>query len=217
MLLALQTLGSFDFQGTFADPLWVEPNVTTEHRSHTHSLRRRSHPLLYKTRRSRHTMRCHRHRLQALRRRGSTCFMPCRPLRQDRQHAQEHAAPRYRRLGCVSPYLLRKMPTKERTDPWIRELTLTSLTTEFDHHLARPELIRSLLLALSDEVFGVRYAAVVVLGRVGEINPAATMPAVRKAMICLMTELDYTTSRCVRLTSMSCGNVQRRVAQSTTR
>ncbi|KAJ3221904.1 phosphatidylinositol kinase- protein kinase tor1, partial [Clydaea vesicula] len=80
-------------------------------------------------------------------------------------------------------------------DPNIRFVVLSSLDERFDHHLAQAENVRTLFLALNDEVFSIRELAVVIIGRLTLHNPAYVMPALRKTLIQLLTELEYSTIR----------------------
>jgi len=68
-----------------------------------------------------------------------------------------------------------------------------SLDSRFDRHLARAENVRSLFLALNDEVFAIREAAMTIIGRLTHHNPAYVMPSLRKNLIQLLTELEYST------------------------
>jgi FKBP12-rapamycin complex-associated protein len=77
------------------------------------------------------------------------------------------------------------------SDPDIRREVLDSLDDRFDRHLARAENVRSLFLALNDEVFSVREAAIKIIGRLTHVNPAYVMPSLRKTLIQLLTELEY--------------------------
>ncbi|KAJ5232571.1 hypothetical protein N7468_005527 [Penicillium chermesinum] len=61
-------------------------------------------------------------------------------------------------------------------DPEIRRTVLWSLDAKFDKHLARPENIRCLFLAVNDEVFEVREAAICMIGRLSSVNPAYVFP-----------------------------------------
>ena len=70
---------------------------------------------------------------------------------------------------------------------------LSSLHDRFDKHLAQAENVRSLFIALNDEVFENRVAAVELIGRLAKYNPAYVMPSLRKALIQLLTELEYST------------------------
>lgn len=82
-----------------------------------------------------------------------------------------------------------------RTDPLIREATISHLDTEFDRHLAQAECVRSLFIALNDEVYVIRELAIKVIGRLAHLNPAYVMPSLRKTLIQLLTELEYSTAR----------------------
>lgn len=79
------------------------------------------------------------------------------------------------------------------TDPSIRQTVLSSLHERFDKHLAQAENVRSLFIALNDEVFENRVTAVALIGRLAKHNPAYVMPSLRKALIQLLTELEYST------------------------
>ncbi|KAJ3290058.1 phosphatidylinositol kinase- protein kinase tor1 [Borealophlyctis nickersoniae] len=76
-------------------------------------------------------------------------------------------------------------------DPVIRQTVLSSLDERFDHHLAQAENIRSLFIALNDEVFAIRELAITIIGRLTIHNPAYVLPSLRKTLIQLLTELEY--------------------------
>ncbi|KZZ93990.1 TorA protein [Ascosphaera apis ARSEF 7405] len=79
-------------------------------------------------------------------------------------------------------------------DPDTRTVVLESLTDKFNHHLARPENIRSLFLAVNDEVFAVRKAAITIIGRLSSVNPAYVFPPLRKLLVNLLTSLEFATT-----------------------
>ena len=78
-------------------------------------------------------------------------------------------------------------------DPDIRQTVLSSLDERFDKHLSQAENVRSLFIALNDEVFQNRVTAISLIGRLAMHNPAYVMSSLRKALIQLLTELEYTT------------------------
>jgi FKBP12-rapamycin complex-associated protein len=78
-------------------------------------------------------------------------------------------------------------------NPSIREVVLSRLDERFDQHLAQAENIRSLFLALNDEVFAIRKIAMSILGRLAKHNPAYVIPSLRKTLIQVLTELEYST------------------------
>lgn len=78
-------------------------------------------------------------------------------------------------------------------DPFIRKIVLSNLEERFDRHLAQAENVRSLFIALNDEVFQNRVLAIEIIGRLSKHNPAYVMPPLRKALIQLLTELEYST------------------------
>ncbi|OZJ02458.1 hypothetical protein BZG36_04099 [Bifiguratus adelaidae] len=79
-------------------------------------------------------------------------------------------------------------------DPLIRQAVLGSLGPRFDKHLAQVHNVRSLFMALNDEVFAIRELAIIVIGRLAASNPAYVMPSLRKTLIELLTELEYSNS-----------------------
>ncbi|KPV75332.1 uncharacterized protein RHOBADRAFT_53323, partial [Rhodotorula graminis WP1] len=79
-------------------------------------------------------------------------------------------------------------------DPTIRQDTISNLDAKFDRHLAQAECVRSLFIALNDEVYAIREVAIKIIGRLAGVNPAYVMPSLRKTLIQLLTELEYSTS-----------------------
>ncbi|KAF8978704.1 phosphatidylinositol kinase- protein kinase tor1 [Entomortierella lignicola] len=73
----------------------------------------------------------------------------------------------------------------------IRRTILTSLDERFDRHLAKAENVRSLFIALNDEKFDIRELAIGILGRIKAYNPAYVIPHLRKILIHLLTEIEY--------------------------
>lgn len=73
----------------------------------------------------------------------------------------------------------------------IRRTVLSSLDARFDRHLAKAENVRTLFLALNDEIFGIREAAMTIIGRLTAVNPAYVFPSLRKVLIQLLTEIEY--------------------------
>ncbi|KAK7686283.1 hypothetical protein QCA50_010507 [Cerrena zonata] len=99
-------------------------------------------------------------------------------------------------------------------EPNIRQAVLSSLHERFDKHLAQAENVRSLFVALNDEVFDIRLTAVNLMGRLALHNPAYVMPSLRKTLIQLLTEMEYsivTRSReeCTRLLTALISATQR--------
>ena len=87
---------------------------------------------------------------------------------------------------------------REQSDRWcsdatIRQAVLANLHEQFDKHLAQAENVRFLFIALNDEVFENRETAVGLIGRLALHNPAYVMPSIRKSLIQLLTELEYST------------------------
>ncbi|KAK5135249.1 hypothetical protein LTR08_005499 [Meristemomyces frigidus] len=75
--------------------------------------------------------------------------------------------------------------------PDIRLTVMVSLDARFDRHLAKAENVRTLFLALNDEKFPIREAAMTIIGRLTVVNPAYVFPSLRKVLIQLLTEIEY--------------------------
>jgi FKBP12-rapamycin complex-associated protein len=76
-------------------------------------------------------------------------------------------------------------------DPGIRRTVLAALDERFDRHLAVAENIRTLFFALNDEVFAIREVAIAIIGRLTHVNPAYVVPSLRKVLIQMLTELEF--------------------------
>jgi FKBP12-rapamycin complex-associated protein len=76
-------------------------------------------------------------------------------------------------------------------EPHIRSVVLDALDERFDRHLAKAENIRILFFALNDEVFTIREVAISIIGRLARFNPAYVIPSLRKTLIQMLTELEF--------------------------
>lgn len=76
-------------------------------------------------------------------------------------------------------------------EPNIRRTVLAALDERFDRHLAKAENIRILFFALNDEAFVIREVAVSIIGRLARYNPAYVIPSLRKTLIQMLTELEF--------------------------
>lgn len=76
-------------------------------------------------------------------------------------------------------------------DANVRLQVLKSLDHTFDPQLAQPWFLSSLLITMNDEVFEIRELAVIIIGRLSTLNPAYVMPNLRKTLVQLLTELEY--------------------------
>ncbi|KAI1098365.1 FAT-domain-containing protein [Jackrogersella minutella] len=76
-------------------------------------------------------------------------------------------------------------------DPGIRRTVLKALDERFDPHLAKAENIRTLFFALNDEVFDIREVSISIIGRLSHFNPAYVIPSLRKTLIQMLTELEF--------------------------
>ncbi|KAF4122215.1 serine/threonine-protein kinase mTOR [Geosmithia morbida] len=76
-------------------------------------------------------------------------------------------------------------------DPNIRRTVLAALDERFDRHLAKAENIRVLFFALNDEIFSIREVSISIIGRLARYNPAYVIPSLRKTLIQMLTELEF--------------------------
>ncbi|TPX18728.1 uncharacterized protein E0L32_002585 [Thyridium curvatum] len=76
-------------------------------------------------------------------------------------------------------------------EPSIRRTVLAALDERFDPHLAQAENIRTLFFALNDEYFPIREVSVEIIGRLARYNPAYVIPSLRKTLIQMLTELEF--------------------------
>lgn len=75
----------------------------------------------------------------------------------------------------------------------VRRSMLDSLVAS-DHlrdYLAQPDCLRCLFLSLNDEHFPVRASAIRLVGQLSPLNPAYAMPAMRRHILQLMTDLHH--------------------------
>ncbi|PSN67313.1 ARM repeat-containing protein [Corynespora cassiicola Philippines] len=79
-------------------------------------------------------------------------------------------------------------------DAEIRWEVLMALDARFDRHLGKADNVRTLFLALNDEVFAIREAAMSIIGRLTTVNPAYVFPSLRKVLLQLLTEVNYSNS-----------------------
>jgi phosphatidylinositol kinase/protein kinase (PI-3 family) len=99
----------------------------------------------------------------------------------------------FRYAGFVVSQVLHRLLQVAVTDgeSAIRANVIQSLDSAFDPFLAQAENLRLLFMAIHDEVFEIRTGAIQVIGRIGGRNPAYVLPALRKRLIQLLTELDF--------------------------
>lgn len=66
---------------------------------------------------------------------------------------------------------------------------LKFLDVRFDSHLAQPPNLRSLFIALHDEVFEIRELALNIICRLAARNPAEVLPSLRTSLIHFVKDL----------------------------
>ncbi|XP_076064565.1 serine/threonine-protein kinase Tor isoform X2 [Oratosquilla oratoria] len=161
IVLALHTLGTFDFQGTGQSLMTFIRNVAD------HYLTSENKEI----------------RLEAVK----TCCHLLRPAFVRVNHRTSHA--HTHTIFSIVSKVLWVCVTDMDSD--VRLCVLESLDKSFDSHLAQPENLNALIYALSDEVFEIRELAISILGRLSSINPAYVHPLLRKALLKILDELDY--------------------------
>ncbi|OXA52223.1 Serine/threonine-protein kinase mTOR [Folsomia candida] len=77
------------------------------------------------------------------------------------------------------------------SDPEVRFSVLENLDEIFDSYLSQPENLSALFVALHDEVFEIREIALCTIGRLSLINPAYVLPGLRKVLVQILNELEY--------------------------
>ena len=77
------------------------------------------------------------------------------------------------------------------SDPQVRYSVLASLDDRFDLHLSQAENLDALFLCLNDELFEIRELALCIIGRAGPNNPAYVMPPLRKVLLELLTDIEF--------------------------
>ncbi|XP_071544223.1 serine/threonine-protein kinase mTOR [Panulirus ornatus] len=161
IVLALRTLGSFDFEGTGQSLMQFVRHIADNYLSSEYR----------------------EVRLEGVR----TC---CHLLRPTFSSLGRHASQSQTHIifNIISKVLLVSVTDM---DPDVRLCVLASLDESFDIHLAQPENLNALIYALSDEVFEIREHAISILGRLSAINPAYVHPLLRKALLKILDELDY--------------------------
>ncbi|KAH8170261.1 FAT domain-containing protein [Sarocladium implicatum] len=89
--------------------------------------------------------------------------------------------------------VIEKLLTVGVSDPEanIRQVVLAALDERFDRHLAKAENIRILFFALNDENFAIREVSISIIGRLARYNPAYVIPSLRKTLIQMLTELEF--------------------------
>eukprot|EP00007_Cunea_sp_BSH-02190019_P005820 CAMPEP_0174239676 /NCGR_PEP_ID=MMETSP0417-20130205/15613_1 /TAXON_ID=242541 /ORGANISM="Mayorella sp, Strain BSH-02190019" /LENGTH=2416 /DNA_ID=CAMNT_0015318639 /DNA_START=113 /DNA_END=7359 /DNA_ORIENTATION=+ len=102
-------------------------------------------------------------------------------------------APTTGKYGALVADIVEKLLIMGITDPesQIRSAVLSALDSRYDTHLAQAACLRSLFVALNDEDFRTREIAITIIGRLAIRNPAYVMPSLRKTVVQLLTELEF--------------------------
>lgn len=76
----------------------------------------------------------------------------------------------------------------------VRKEVLEAMDPKIDPHLSQPENIQLLFMALNDEILQIREVVITILGRLSKVNPAYIIPILRKTMIELLTDIEYSSN-----------------------
>ena len=78
-------------------------------------------------------------------------------------------------------------------DPSVRTTVLLRFkdTSTFDKLLSQADMLQASFNALNDEAFSVREVAIELVGRLATMNPAYVLPALRRLLLQLLTDLEY--------------------------
>eukprot|EP00760_Papus_ankaliazontas_P008792 PhM_4_TR13928/c0_g1_i1/m.100474/K07203/MTOR, FRAP, TOR; serine/threonine-protein kinase mTOR len=76
-------------------------------------------------------------------------------------------------------------------DTTIRSMLLSAFTVRYDQHLSMGQCITQLFVAVEDESYANREAAMTIVGRLTQRNPACTLPYLRQALLHVTTELQF--------------------------
>jgi len=78
-------------------------------------------------------------------------------------------------------------------DPSVRTTVLMRFkdTSTFDKLLSQADMLQASFNALNDEAFSVREIAIELVGRLASMNPAYVLPALRRLLLQLLTDLEY--------------------------
>lgn len=83
-------------------------------------------------------------------------------------------------------------------EPGIRVAVYKSLDSRFDVFLCRQSCIKNLLISLNDEFLSIRRLVLQIVGRVMNRNPAFVMPSLRRYLIQLLTEIQFSNDNAAR-------------------
>eukprot|EP01061_Rhynchopus_euleeides_P005748 TRINITY_DN14922_c0_g1_i4.p2 TRINITY_DN14922_c0_g1~~TRINITY_DN14922_c0_g1_i4.p2 ORF type:complete len:1225 (+),score=554.41 TRINITY_DN14922_c0_g1_i4:157-3831(+) len=105
-----------------------------------------------------------------------------------RSSSHHHKAQVLSVLRCLIAMMVSDIESENR----LSIMRLFAGTGRFDPFLATSECLRSLVLSINDEYETISEMAIRVVGRLSAINPAHSLPALRKVLLQLMTELKCT-------------------------
>ncbi|WPK25591.1 hypothetical protein PUMCH_002911 [Australozyma saopauloensis] len=94
-------------------------------------------------------------------------------------------------VNDVIDRILQVLITEAHPEIRLEGLSCLFQSVNFDAHLSKAENVKILFVAMNDEVFEVQCMALKILCRLSTVNPAYIVPSLRKALILLLTRLEY--------------------------
>mmetsp|Transcript_15876 Transcript_15876/g.34202 ORF Transcript_15876/g.34202 Transcript_15876/m.34202 type:complete len:1004 (+) Transcript_15876:2382-5393(+) len=122
---------------------------------------------------------------------ATTCCLLLLPFRGSTLEEEKKIRFKLGNVGSHVEEILQKLLRMAVSDlsPVVRLCIVRGLDERYDGYLSLLDLVAPLFLALEDEALAVRASALQILGRVSRINPAATLPRLRRVLIDLIVEL----------------------------
>lgn len=94
-------------------------------------------------------------------------------------------------VNDVIDRIMQVLITEEHPEIRLQGLTCLYQLSSFDAHLSKAENVKILFVAMNDEIFEVQCTALKIICRLSTVNPAYIVPSLRKALISLLTRLEY--------------------------
>lgn len=94
-------------------------------------------------------------------------------------------------VNDVIDRIMQVLITEPHPEIRLEGLSCLYQTSSFDSHLSKAQNVKILFVATNDEVFEVQCTALKILCRLSTVNPAYIVPSLRKALILLLTRLEY--------------------------
>lgn len=94
-------------------------------------------------------------------------------------------------VNDVIDRIMQVLITEPHAEIRLEGLSCLYQSASFDSHLSKAQNVKILFVATNDEVFDIQCTALKILCRLSTVNPAYIVPSLRKALILLLTRLEY--------------------------